>query len=164
MVYPAGPARAGGWAEYLCLCAGPADVGGSAGLDELLHRCSKTSTAFGAQPLGGRTYDAHHIAMSNSSDVRMVKLRQKMSDLDIDINNSKNGIWLPNSRADRIEETFTQAYKGSGVHSNSYKQYNHDKSINSEIDKEILLSLEEMKNDFFAGRLFPLASVKVPIL
>ena len=81
---------------------------------------AKLARNLGPQPLDGGKYDAHHIVMSNSSDVRMVKLRQKMSDFDIDINNSKNGIWLPNSRADRIEETFTTAHKGNGVHGNSY--------------------------------------------
>nr|WP_234387359.1 hypothetical protein [Serratia marcescens] len=36
--------------------------------------------------------------MSNSSDARMVALRKRMDDLDIDINNSKNGVWLPNTK------------------------------------------------------------------
>ncbi|EKK7687956.1 RHS domain-containing protein, partial [Cronobacter sakazakii] len=40
---------------------------------------------------------AHHIVMSNSTDARMVALRQKIEDFDLDINGSYNGVFLPTS-------------------------------------------------------------------
>jgi RHS repeat-associated protein len=40
----------------------------------------------GPSPVGGGQYDAHHIIMSNSKDLRKVALRDKMKALDIDIN------------------------------------------------------------------------------
>ncbi|WP_414147499.1 RHS repeat-associated core domain-containing protein [Erwinia sp. BNK-24-b] len=125
---------------------------------------AKLARNLGPQPLGGGKYDAHHIVMSNSSDARMVALRKRMDDFDIDINNSKNGVWLPNTRADRIEETFTTAHKGNGVHGNAYKQYVYDKLINSQTDKEFLSALKQIKNELATGKVFPLANGKTPIL
>ncbi|MEN5302536.1 AHH domain-containing protein [Pseudomonas sp. TWI628] len=39
--------------------------------------------------------------MSNSKDVRMIALRKQMKELGVDINNRKNGIWLPNTESAR---------------------------------------------------------------
>ena len=40
---------------------------------------------------------AHHIVMSNSTDARMVALREKMNALGIKINDAANGVFLPTS-------------------------------------------------------------------
>ncbi|EMH4031912.1 RhsD protein [Klebsiella oxytoca] len=125
---------------------------------------AKLARNLGPQPMGGGKYDAHHIIMSNSSDARMVALRKRMDDLDIDINNSKNGVWLPNTRADRIEGTLTTAHKGNGIHGNAYKQYVYDKLINSQTDKEFLSSLKQIKSELEGGKVFPLANGRIPTL
>ncbi|GAA3589299.1 hypothetical protein GCM10023078_16220 [Gibbsiella greigii] len=87
-----------------------------------------------------------------------------MDELNIDINDSKNGVWLPNTRADRINDTLTTAHKGNGIHGNTYKQYVYDKLINSQTDKEFLTALKEIKTELAAGKVFPLASGKIPVL
>jgi len=124
---------------------------------------AKLARNLGPQPLGGGKYDAHHIVMSNSSDPRMVALRKRIDDPN-DLNNSKNGVWLPNTRADRIDGTFTTAHKGNGIHGNAYKQYVYDKLINSQTDKDFLAALKSIKSELASGKVFPLANGKVPVL
>ncbi|WP_256570963.1 hypothetical protein [Pseudomonas sp. NFACC02] len=43
--------------------------------------------------------------MSDSKDVKMAGLREKMKALDVDINGKRNGIWLPNAESARVPRT-----------------------------------------------------------
>lgn len=68
-------------------------------------RCQASSKRTRDKSTGGGQYDAHHIVMSNSKDARMIALRKKMDELDIDINDKRNGIWLPNTESARVPGT-----------------------------------------------------------
>lgn len=70
-----------------------------------------------------------------------------MDDLKIDINDKRNGIWLPNTKSDRITDELTTAHKGNCVHGKEYKQYTYDKLINSKIDKEFFNALKNIKTE-----------------
>jgi RHS repeat-associated protein len=131
-----------------------------------LSTCSdarKLADNLGPKPLGGGQYDAHHIVMSNSTDPKMKDLRKLMDDLNIDINDKRNGIWLPNTKNDRITDTLTTAHKGNGVHGKAYKQYVYDKLINSKTDKEFFSALKNIKTELSNGKIFPLANGKMPV-
>ncbi|MFP3408749.1 AHH domain-containing protein, partial [Pseudomonas sp. SIMBA_065] len=78
----------------------------------------KLADSLGSKPVGGGQYDAHHIIMSNSKDVRMIALRKQMKELGIDINNKKNGIRLPNTESARVPGTLATPHKGAGIPGN----------------------------------------------
>ncbi|WP_429620018.1 AHH domain-containing protein [Serratia sp. 2723] len=131
-----------------------------------LSTCSdarKLADNLGPKPLGGGQHDAHHIVMSNSTDPKMKDLRKLMDDLNIDINDKRNGIWLPNTKNDRITDTLTTAHKGNGVHGKAYKQYVYDKLISSKTDKEFFSALKNIKTELSNGKIFPLANGKMPV-
>ncbi|MDR7343346.1 uncharacterized protein RhaS with RHS repeats [Pantoea alhagi] len=71
---------------------------------------------------------AHHIVMSNSSAPRMMELRLKMSEFELDPNEFYNGIFLPTSSKVKIlNETHLPAH--SRIHTNKYKQHVYDRLI-----------------------------------
>ncbi|WP_428830869.1 AHH domain-containing protein [Escherichia coli] len=76
-------------------------------MDPLGLSCSsdakKLSGNLGAAP--SSHYRPHHMVMSNSSDVRMRWLRRRMDRLGININDSKNGVWLPKNSDYRLPGT-----------------------------------------------------------
>ncbi|CAI2537388.1 Cell wall-associated polypeptide CWBP200 [Serratia ficaria] len=105
----------------------------------------------GPSPVGGGQYDAHHIIMSNSKDLRMIALRDKMKELDIDINDKRNGIWLPNTEAARVPATTATPHKGAGVHSNAYKQHVFDALSGQNTRGDFLSSLGNLKKSLAEG-------------
>ncbi|EIZ9615453.1 RHS domain-containing protein, partial [Cronobacter sakazakii] len=72
---------------------------------------------------------AHHIVMSNSTDARMVALRQKIEDFDLDINGSYNGVFLPTSSKVKVASG-TSLPAHSKIHTNTYKQNVYERLIN----------------------------------
>ncbi|QHM77344.1 Putative deoxyribonuclease RhsC [Mixta theicola] len=64
---------------------------------------------------------AHHIVMSNSTDSRMVALRDKMKKLGININTAENGIFLPSNSKVPLPAGNTLP-NHAGIHTNAYKQ------------------------------------------
>ncbi|WP_416421570.1 RHS repeat-associated core domain-containing protein [Pseudomonas sp. App30] len=129
-------------------------------LDPLGLSCNtdarKLASNLGAKPMGGGQYDAHHIVMSNSKDHRMVVLRAQMEDLKIDINDKRNGIWLPNTHADRAPGSIETLHKGQGVHGISYKQHVFDTLSTATTKKDFLSALGTLKSELSAGKIFPL--------
>lgn len=111
----------------------------------------------GPSPKGGGQYDAHHIVMSNSKDVRMAGLHEKMKTLDIDINDKRNGIWLPNTESARVPGTFATPHKGAGIHSNAYTQHVFDKLSSQETRGDFLNALGDLKKSLNEGMLFKTA-------
>ncbi|VVO63721.1 putative deoxyribonuclease RhsA [Pseudomonas fluorescens] len=105
----------------------------------------------GPSPVGGGQYDAHHIIMSNSKDLRMIALRDKMNDLDININDKRNGIWLPNTESARVPGTGATPHKGAGVHSNAYKQRVFDSLSRATTKGEFLSGLADIKKSLADG-------------
>jgi hypothetical protein len=80
---------------------------------------------------------AHHIIMSNSKDLRMVALRDKMTKLGIGKNDAANGAYLPKSSKVKTSAG-TNAHSHSKVHTDTYKQnvYDELKNINNKADFE----------------------------
>jgi RHS repeat-associated protein len=130
-------------------------------VDQLGLSCGSDAKALrqnlGPSPKGGGQYDAHHIVMSNSKDPRMVGLRDKMKELDIDINDKRNGIWLPNTQSARVPGTVATPHKGAGVHSNAYKQHVFDKLSAQETRADFLSALGDLKKSLSDGMLFKTA-------
>ncbi|QKZ02378.1 AHH domain-containing protein [Pseudomonas eucalypticola] len=106
--------------------------------------------------MGGGQYDAHHIVMSNSKDHRMIALRAQMEDLKIDINDKRNGIWLPNTHAGRAPGSLETLHKGQGVHGISYKQHVFDTLSGKTTKKDFLSALSALKSELSTGKTFPL--------
>jgi len=129
-------------------------------LDPLGLSCNtdakKLASNLGAKPMGGGQYDAHHIVMSNSKDHRMIALRAQMEDLKIDINDKRNGIWLPNTHADRAPGSLETLHKGQGVHGISYKQHVFDTLSGKTTKKDFLSALSALKSELSTGKTFPL--------
>jgi RHS repeat-associated protein len=130
-------------------------------VDQLGLSCGSDAKALrqnlGPSPKGGGQYDAHHIVMSNSKDPKMVGLRDKMKELDIDINDKRNGIWLPNTESARVPGTAATPHKGAGVHSNAYKQHVFDKLSAQETRADFLSALGDLKKSLSDGMLFKTA-------
>ncbi|HDS0942830.1 TPA: RHS domain-containing protein, partial [Pseudomonas putida] len=114
----------------------------------------KLADSLGSKPVGGGQYDAHHIIMSNSKDARMIALRKQMKELGIDINNRKNGIWLPNTESARVPGTLTTPHKGAGIHGNAYKQHVYDTLAGRTTKKDFLSGLAELKEQLNSGKTF----------
>jgi RHS repeat-associated protein len=100
-------------------------------------------------------YRAHHIVMSNSKDPRMVALRNKMSGWGIDINDPKNGIWLPKNASARQAGTKATAHAGEGVHGLAYKQHVFDTLSSSSTKEEFTKGLSSLKSELYSGKTFP---------
>jgi RHS repeat-associated protein len=92
-------------------------------------------------------YRAHHIVMSNSTDSRMEAVRDKMQKLGIDINDSRNGIWLPETASGRLTGDKMIAHKGQGVHGHNYKQHIHDSLMGATSKRQFLARLRAIKKD-----------------
>ncbi len=124
-------------------------------IDELGLSCNSDAKVLrqnlGVSPQGGGQYDAHHIVMSNSTDLRMEALRNKMKDFDIDINDKRNGIWLPNTESARVPGTTATPHKGAGVHGKAYKQHVFDKLSGANSREEFLSALSDVKKSLFDG-------------
>ncbi|EMK3312837.1 RHS repeat-associated core domain-containing protein [Vibrio vulnificus] len=118
---------------------------------------AKLASNLGPKPFGGGQHDAHHIVMSNSQDPKMKELREKMKELDIDINDKRNGIWLPNKVSDQVPGGAATAHKGQGVHGKAYKQHVYNKLSNARDRGSFLSGLSELKNELATGKIFPLA-------
>lgn len=88
---------------------------------------------------------------SNSKDARMIALRKKMDDFDIDINDKRNGILLPNTESARVPGTTATPHKGAGVHGKAYKQHVFDKLSGANNREEFLSALSEVKQSLFDG-------------
>ncbi len=88
---------------------------------------------------------AHHIVMSNSSDARMVALRQKMEDFDFNINGHYNGVFLPtSSKVKAASGTNLPAH--SKIHTNTYKQNVYERLINIDNAEDFVSELENISN------------------
>jgi RHS repeat-associated protein len=88
---------------------------------------------------------AHHIVMSNSSDARMVALRQKMEDFDLNINGHYNGVFLPtSSKVKAASGTNLPAH--SKIHTNTYKQNVYERLINIDNAEDFVSELENISN------------------
>ena len=88
---------------------------------------------------------AHHIVMSNSTDARMVALREKMNALGIKINDAANGVFLPTSskvkdNCNKDNPGTCNAHVHSKVHTNTYKQNVYDRL--KDIDDPVLFKKE----------------------
>ncbi|EPY3689287.1 RHS repeat-associated core domain-containing protein, partial [Cronobacter sakazakii] len=88
---------------------------------------------------------AHHIVMSNSTDARMVALRQKIEDFDLDINGSYNGVFLPTSSKVKVASG-TSLPAHSKIHTNTYKQNVYERLINIDNAEEFVSELENISN------------------
>jgi len=99
---------------------------------------------------------AHHIIMSNSTDPKMVALRDKMKVLGIDINSAENGVWLPETVADRLPGSTKTAHKGEGVHGQDYQNTLHELLIDANTKEEFLSRLADMKQKLEGGAKFKL--------
>lgn len=86
--------------------------------------------------------------MSNSKDVRMVTLRDKTKELDIDINDKRNGIWLPNTETARVPGTTATPYKGAGIHNNYYKQHVFERLSAANTRDGFISGLKDLKKIF----------------
>jgi RHS repeat-associated protein len=111
------------------------------------------------QPKQGTNDDAHHIVMSNSTDKDMKKLQAYMKKNDIDINDPRNGIWLPRKVANRGKDGDTRtAHKGQGLHSKAYKKYVYNKLMAGSppppSKREFLARLAAVKKELAQGKTF----------
>jgi RHS repeat-associated protein len=113
----------------------------------------------GQSPIGGGNEDAHHIVMSNSSDPRMQDLRGVLAGHGVDINDPRNGIWLPRTAADRAAGDDRTLHKGEGLHSDAYKQHVYDKLMAGAppppTKQALLARLRQLKKDLAQGKTFP---------
>ena len=118
-----------------------------------LSDSSKLGAALGPAP--GVNHDAHHIVMANSTDSRMVSLRNQMENFTPPIgkNSKENGIWLPRQSKDRIAGTKVTAHKGEGIHSDAYKQSIYDR-LNNKGREEFIAELDLIKEELNDGKTF----------
>ena len=118
-----------------------------------LSDSSKLGVALGLAP--GVNHDAHHIVMANSTDSRMVSLRNQMENFTPPIgkNSKENGIWLPRQAKDRIAGTKVTAHKGEGIHSDAYKQSIYDR-LNNKGREEFIAELDLIKEELNDGKIF----------
>ncbi|MNJ35865.1 putative deoxyribonuclease RhsC [compost metagenome] len=93
---------------------------------------------------------AHHIVMSNSTDVRMVALQGKMKDLDIDINTAHNGIFLPSNSKVKLPAGNTLPNHAS-IHTNAYKQKVYDRLVSINNSSDFLSELNKMSSEIARG-------------
>ncbi|MET3052349.1 RHS repeat-associated core domain-containing protein [Pseudomonas alkylphenolica] len=93
---------------------------------------------------------AHHIVMSNSTDVRMVALQGKMKDLDIDINTAHNGIFLPSNSKVKLPAGSTLPNHAS-IHTNAYKQKVYDRLVSINNSRDFLSELNKMSSEIARG-------------
>ncbi len=93
---------------------------------------------------------AHHIVMSNSSDVRMVALQTKMERLRIDINGAENGIFLPSYSKVKLPPGSTLPNHAS-IHTNAYKQKVFDRLVDINNSSDFLTELNKINSEIARG-------------
>ncbi|MND98716.1 putative deoxyribonuclease RhsC [compost metagenome] len=93
---------------------------------------------------------AHHIVMSNSSDVRMVALQTKMERLRIDINAAENGIFLPSNSKVKLPPGSTLPNHAS-IHTNAYKQKVFDRLGDINNSGDFLSELNKINSEIALG-------------
>jgi RHS repeat-associated protein len=107
----------------------------------------------------GPNHDAHHIVQSNSTDSRMQTLQGVLTGHGIDINDPRNGIWLPRKSGDRVPNDTRTAHKGEGLHGDAYKQHVHDTIMAGAppppSKREVLARLKKLKGELAQGKKFP---------
>jgi RHS repeat-associated protein len=101
---------------------------------------------------------AHHIVESTDSSPYMVKARQHLDDMKIDINRSTNGIYLARSSA--VQKTigngkWRKAYPHSRVHTKAYKKYVWNSIKHTKTRRETLRELRVIKRQLRKGKLPP---------
>jgi RHS repeat-associated protein len=117
-------------------------------------------TASGEPPTNPGAEDAHHIVMSNSSNTGMQELRDTMANYNppIDINDPRNGVWLPRDAAARDNGDPRTLHKGDGVHSDDYKESVHAELMAGNPKppsrRTFLARLQKLKNALNSGRTF----------
>lgn len=103
-------------------------------------------------PVPNYNQSAHHIVMSNSQDVRMVKLRDKMEVLKVDKNSIENGAYLPTFSKDKAKAQ-TKAIAHSKVHTDIYMENVYNRLINindpDEFTNELKMIGKELLNGTF---------------
>lgn len=126
-------------------------------VDPLGLSCSTDARKLGKNlgPAPNSNYRAHHIVMSNSSDVRMRWLRRRMDNLGIDINSQKNGIWLPKDGKSRLPGTKATAHGGEGVHGNAYKQHVWETLKGAKTRSAFEAGLRKLELELANGKTFP---------
>jgi RHS repeat-associated protein len=119
--------------------------------------CSSDARKLGNNLPGspGSNFRPHHIVMSNSKDTRMRWLRRRMAKLNIDINDPKNGIWLPKDSASRLPNTKTTAHGGEGVHGDAYKQHVWDTLKGARTKADFEAGLAKLNGELSSGTTFP---------
>ncbi|MGF6110218.1 hypothetical protein ABH906_005385 [Pseudomonas frederiksbergensis] len=74
-----------------------------------------------------------------------------MKALDIDINDKRNGIWLPRTESARVPGANVTPHKGAGVHSNVYKQNIFDTLSGKNTREEFVSGLADIKRSLAEG-------------
>jgi RHS repeat-associated protein len=116
--------------------------------------------AAGERPRNPGDEDAHHIVMSNSQKAGMPELRDTMANYKppIDINDPKNGVWLPRNADGRANGDPRTLHKGEGVHSDDYKESVHTELMAGNPKppsrRTFLARLQKLKNALKTGRTF----------
>ncbi len=112
----------------------------------------------GQTPIGSNN-DAHHIVQSNSTDQRMVDLRTVMAGHSLDVNDPRNGIWLPRTSADRQPGDTRTLHKGEGLHGDAYKQHVYNRLMAGAPPppsrQQFLARLSALKKELAQGKTFP---------
>lgn len=90
------------------------------------------------------------MVMSNSTDPRMLQLRQQLTTHGIDINDADNGIFLPHSTAVRTANSLTEIAH-SRIHTNDYKQAVFDRINPMTNAAEIRADLGKIRTEIAAG-------------
>ena len=93
---------------------------------------------------------AHHIVMSNATDVRMRWLRRKMDRLGIDINIANNGVYLPTSTKVKINAG-ADAIAHSRIHTNAYKKNVFDRLKNIDNAAGFRSELNKISDEISSG-------------
>ncbi len=131
-------------------------------LDPLGLSCGSDAVKLGKNlgPAPALKHNPHHIVMSNSTDPNMIKLRNRMKRMGIDINAKENGIWLPNKAANRVPNAKTTAHAGEGVHGNAYKQHVWDTLKDAKTKTDFKAGLAKLQSELAAGKVFPARKVE----
>ncbi|MCX8642520.1 RHS domain-containing protein [Gilliamella sp. B3781] len=101
-------------------------------------------------PVPNYNYSAHHIVMSNSQDVRMKKLRDKMKVLKVGKNSFENGAYLPTSSKDKAKAQ-TKAIAHSKVHTEIYMENVYNRLININVTNEFTNELKKIGKELLNG-------------
>lgn len=75
--------------------------------------------------------------------------------IDININDAKNGIWLPKNSSSRVPGTSTTAHGSEGVHGNAYKQHVWDTLKDARTKADFEAGLAQLKIELSNGKTFP---------